>query len=275
MLPSYDVIDFYNPLAPLAIVATVFAFWAIAYLAYQTTIFLYLKNPAEKAYRIWLIPPNEFRTLITLPALSALAAIVAGIGVNYSTSSTKGEMVKLGIQLIAASIAIVVFAGVMLAIGDRSSSAARKLAWRLNDLSARLDDPFVPANHAIMLRAEVKRHARAADRIAKVARNLTFRQWCRDFTEVKELRLLIAVAYSSPLAAVTYQATHIVQSGFEPARDVRFFAVLAIGIFAGIVAPVINYKNEVRRRIMYSEFITQRCKTILFKINRPEKQLRH
>jgi uncharacterized membrane protein (DUF441 family) len=267
------VSDFYIPLIlVLPVLGILFCVWSIIYLACQVIVFFSLKNSAEEMYRVWMVSLSDFRTLITLPTISVTVAILAGVGVNYLTSADKHEAIEFGVQLIIFSIIIVVFMGLLLAASNRPPSAARKLAWRLSRISDGLDDPFVSVDRAVTLRAELKRHARAAERQIGIARNLNFRRWHRDLTGTREMRLAIAVFYLSPLAAIALHVIQNIRVGYSQTRTFTFFALVGAGIISGVTAPLINYKNHVRRRILYGEIIAKESNSIIFKINRLEKR---
>ncbi|WP_327029215.1 hypothetical protein OG989_30500 [Micromonospora sp. NBC_01740] len=261
-----DVLLF--PLRTLALAGFLSLAVGVIYLAFQVVVYFILRTQIEAAYRLWLLSLDAFRALVTLPMLSAVMAILAGVGVNLVTGGGTRDDFLSGLQLIFLGVSALLIFGFTLAASYRPQSSARALARRIMKISAGLEDPFVSLESAQRLTAELRRHASVGERLIDVARLMRFRKWALVYMGDKELRRMLAVAFAAPLATAV-----VIFCGLS--REVVPIFVhgfVLVGLFCGALAPVLHFLNERKRQEVFGGFLVRECRAVLLKLKILEKR---
>ncbi|WP_146752777.1 hypothetical protein [Micromonospora saelicesensis] len=255
------------PLRVLALLGFLSLAGGVIYLAFQALVYFVLKYQAAEAYRLWVLSLGEFRALVTLPMLSAFAAILASVGVNLLTQNGSREEFQSGLQFILIGVLMLLIFSFALAGSHRSESNDRALARRVGKISAGVDDPFVSFGSVRGLKSEVARYAKSGERHQGVAQSMSFRRWVRDCLNDKELSTLIVVAYAAPVATVTVVAGRLSR---EQMPSFVSWLVL-VGCVCGLPAPALHFYNMRKRRELFGRFLASESRSILVKIDRLER----
>ncbi|MGK5442452.1 hypothetical protein ACSNN7_11635 [Micromonospora sp. URMC 105] len=255
----------------------VYASLAFAFLR-QVGIALAFCTSLRDWYRIWAVPKGDFRSLISLPLLSAGAGVGGGIGVNVVTDAEMAPWWEAGVLAVALGVLAPPFFGVLAAIEQRPVSPARRLAWRLSTVSAQLDAPFPPVGHLSRLRAEVDRYGRVADRLIDHRLLLGPRHLGRDASkfasEFKEVlreaggtvgRAAVALMTASPLAWPLIALVDYSQ-GRRPHPALLLAPALLVVIAVGIA--VLARINDHTRRRRFGSYLRAQCGQILLQVDR-------
>ncbi|MEU7970798.1 hypothetical protein AB0B48_01995 [Micromonospora sp. NPDC049089] len=261
-----DVLLF--PLRVVALVGFLALVVGVVYLATQVLIYLVLKYEADGAYRLWLLPLGDFRTLVTLPMLSAIVAILASAGVNLVTQHGSQEDLLSGMQLILLGVLTLLLFGFTLAASYRPQSSARALARRLNKIAAGVDDPFASLESARRLRDEIYRHAKSGERHQGLAASMNFRHWVHNNLNDKGSGTLIIAAYAAPIAAIVVVVGKLFRVGFRQEVPPFVSWFLVVGCFGGLIAPIFHFSNQRKRRELFGRFLANESHLILVKIDR-------
>jgi hypothetical protein len=245
--------------------------FAVAYLAYQSAVFLLLRHPAEEVYRYRTQSFAEVRMLVTLPTISVVVAVIAGIGVNLATDAQDKGDVSTGVQLIFMGFVLISFIGLMMVVAHRPASPSRAVQIRLARIASALDDPFVSVERAVQLRAEVRRYMKVGERIAKRQVSTTFREWRGMMMAERDVKVSVVGAYGFAAGAMMLWVWRVlVTHGVTASAGRLTFLVFAIS--GGLLGTALHFHNYRQKCFGFGTLLQQRSRAVMANIDMLERK---
>jgi hypothetical protein len=208
---------------------------------------------------------------MTLPAISVVVAVIAGIGVNLATDARGKDDISTGVQLILTGFVVILLFGLMMIVTHRPVSSSRAVQIRLARIASALDDPFVSVERAVQLRPEVRRYMKVGERIARRHDSTTFRGWLRMVAADRDLKVSIAGAYGFAAGAILLWAWRVlVTNGVTASAGRLTFLVLAVS--GGLLGPALHFQNYRKMCFGFGTLLRENSRAAMANIDMLERK---
>jgi hypothetical protein len=247
------------------------ALGSVLYLVVQLTEYVAAPKLMKAIYFLRSFTINEIRAYLTLPGLSVVVAIVAGVGVNLATSGDSGDNLQTGLWLIAAAVFLAFYGGFTLLLNsEQGSSKSYDLQLRLSRVSDALGEPFVPVEQARQLIPEIRRYEAVGQRLIKRAETFNYRQWFK-INVSRKGRRDIRIGYTALFSLIPLSAIHLMLAGWDTYAVIMPVAWVVVAACCGGLAPRIHFINVRRRHAFLGKILATRSARIMRKISALER----